>query len=219
MSFALKMRLLVLACLTAGVLQSGCRAEPTRPEAPTDRTQDGRISGRIRPAVGVRILAKLKGTDGSKPENVKGEINLPIGGDFTIDRLPAGTYDLLFSVYGDAFGKFTASRWSEIDVEAGKTTSGINYRLTPADQNFMIDEVIVEFTATNEEARASIAALGCRIKDQPAAFKERTFCLVDIPDDKTVDQMVKAFKARPGVVAADPNYCDFHPAAVGAPGR
>jgi len=200
-SFASKVRLLLLPCLTAGFLQTGCVAEPTRP---TDRTQGGRISGSISPAVGVRVLAKLKGTDASKAENVKGEIELPHGGEFTIDKLPAGNYDLLFDLIGNA--QFVATRWSEIDVEAGTTTSGIDYRLTPEGNAFLIDEVLVGFSTTDEEARATIAALGCRIKDQPVALDEKTYYLVDIPDDKTVDQMVEVFAARAGVTSADPNY-------------
>ena len=192
----------------AGVLGSGCEKAPTRPNV-ADGQDTGRISGSISPAVGIRILAKLTGTDASKRDNVKGEVLLQHGGAFTIDNLPPGNYDLLFSIWSDAAGNspaFTTSNWFGIDVEAGKTTSGINYRLTPAGMSFLIDEVVVSFTTGSDDARASIAALGCRIKSPPSTLPGATFYLVDIPDDKSVGEMVEAFKAIPAVASASPNY-------------
>lgn len=232
----MKTRSLLLTCLMAGVLGSGCEKAPTRPNV-ADGQDTGRISGNISPAVGIKILAKLTGSDASKRENVKGEVLLQHGGAFTIDNLPPGKYDLLFSIWGwgDAAGNsqtpriahrwpfmphhapaFTASNWFEIDVEAGKTTSGINYRLTPAGMSFLIDEVVVSFTSGSDDARATIAALGCRIKSPPSALPGVTFYLVDIPDDKSVGEMVEAFKAIPAVASASPNYI-AHPAGSASP--
>ena len=218
----------------AGVLGSGCEKAPTRPNV-ADGQGTGRISGSISPAVGIKILAKLTGTDASKRDNVKGEVLLQHGGAFTIDNLPPGSYDLLFSIWRGAAGNsqtsriahrrpfirhlapaFTTSNWFGIDVEAGKTTSGINYRLTPAGMSFLIDEVVVSFTTGSDDARAAIAALGCRIKSPPSTLPGVTFYLVDIPDDKSVGEMVEAFKAIPAVASASPNYI-AHPAGSASP--
>src|SRR5260221_13131218 len=94
-----------------------------------DPKATGRISGRISPAgVSVKIVAKLKGTDASQKANVKGEVELPKAGEFAIDKVSPGNYDLLFTLQGEEGKKFIATRWSEVEVEAGRTTAGCNYR-------------------------------------------------------------------------------------------
>jgi hypothetical protein len=168
--------------------------------------QDGKgsVKGRISPEASVRIVAKLAQTDASKPENVKGEVKLPKGGEFEIAGLPPGTYDLLFELQGDDAKRFKAGRWSEVGVVAGKATEGISYRLTPADSDHMIDEVMLSFedgvpAAAREK---TVADLGCRVKHR--GFKD-AFVVVDIPDDKSVTEMIDAFRKVKGVKHAERN--------------
>ncbi len=171
-------------------------------------SETGAISGRISPKnVSIRIIAKTAGTEHKIKGNIKGEITLAKGGDFTIKGLPPGKYDLLFFLQGDSKKKYIASRWSEVVVQAGKTTSGINYRLTPRGSGHLIDEVLVAF---NKDIRATdvlktILLLGCTIKDTPLKLGGTTIYTVDIPDNKSVAQMVKTFKQKRGVAYAEPN--------------
>lgn len=61
-------------------------------------TNTGAISGSISPEdAAVRIIAKIAGTNYEEEGSIKGEVTLTKGGDFIIEGLPAGTYDLFFS--------------------------------------------------------------------------------------------------------------------------
>lgn len=164
----------------------------------------GSIRGRVSPEATVRIVAKLAQTDASKPENVKGEAKLEKGGEFEIKGLPPGKYDLLFELQGEDAKRFIAGRWGEIVVEAGKAVEGIGCRLTPAGSDHMIDEVMVSFedglpAAAREKA---VAGLGCRVKHR--APRDR-FVVVDLPDEKSVAEMLEAFRKVPGVTSATRN--------------
>jgi hypothetical protein len=158
----------------------------------------GSIQGRISPEVNVRILAVPQGKDYSQPANVKGEVTLEKGGAFEIKGLAPGRYALHFQLKGADVGKYMGKNYGEIDVKAGQATEEIRHRLTPIDATHMIDEVIVTFAeGVGEAARAKTTAdLGCRVK-------ERSYVpdvwVVDIPDDRTVEEMVEAFKKAPGV--------------------
>jgi hypothetical protein len=168
--------------------------------------QDGKgsIKGRVSPEAAVRIVAKLAQTDASKPENVKGEVTLAKGGEFEIKGLPPGKYDLLFELQGEDKKKWIATRWSEIEVEAGKAIEGIGCRLTPVGAPHAVDELILSFkpdAAPAERAKA-IADLGCRVKSRGARDR---FVVVDLPDDKSVAEMAEAFRKLPVVATADPN--------------
>jgi hypothetical protein len=168
----------------------------------------GTISGRISPGdVAVRIIAKLAGTEYTAKGNIKGEVTVTQGGEFAIKDLPAGTYDLLFFPQGKSQGKYIATRWSDIAVQAGKTVAGINYRLTPAESGYLIDEILVVFgkDTTAEDARRTIISAGCLVKDTPVELGGTTIYTVDIPDDRTVDEMIRVFEKSKGVVHAEPN--------------
>ena len=167
------------------------------------QAKPGKISGRISPHdVSITIVAKIAGTS-PEGDNVKGVIQLPYGGNFTFDNIPPGKYDLLFYLSGESRYTYFAHRWSEIVVEAGKTTSGINYRLTPQHVDHLIDEVSVEFGKDfpHTEALKIIESLNCKVKDEPLVL-DTVYYLVDIPDDRTVDEMIKAFKGKKGVIDA-----------------
>ena len=168
----------------------------------------GSISGRISPKdVSVKIIAKIAGTEYMVKGNVKGEVNLNQGGKFIIKDLPAGRYDLLFFLQNSSQEKYVATRWSEIIVQRGQNVEGINYRLTPVESEYLIDEVLVGFGKDIEakDARETINSLGCMIKDESLELGETTFYTVDIPDDKTVDEIIQEFKKKKGVVSAEPN--------------
>src|SRR5687767_11861292 len=92
--------------------------EPKAPPKP------GRITGRISPEAHITILAKIEGTDASRPENVKARVTLEKGGAFSLEGLLPGTYDLLFDLHGESEKNYVALRWSEIAVKEGETTSG-----------------------------------------------------------------------------------------------
>jgi hypothetical protein len=167
----------------------------------------GAIRGRILPKdASVRIIAKTAGTEYNIKGNIKGEVTLTKGGDFTIKGLPSGKYDLLFFLQGKSKKKYFATRWSEVVVQRGKTTSGINYRLTPLGSKHLIDEVLVAFKEKTraEEARKVIRAAGCVIKDTPLDLGTIIYTL-DIPDDKSVEEMIKVFKKDKSVAYAEPN--------------
>jgi hypothetical protein len=169
------------------------------------KPQVGGISGRISPkGVSVRIIAKKAGTEYGIKENIKGEVTLTQGGSFTIWNVPPGKYDLLFFVQGHARDMYMGGRWSEIVIEPGKTVSGINYRLTPEGSEYAIDEVCVQFhkDTKEEDAPKVIQSLNCIIKDK---HYRPGFYTVDIPDDKSVNEMIKAFNKKKEVLYAGPN--------------
>lgn len=140
----------------------------------------GTISGRVTPDdASVRIIAKISGTDYEKPGNIKGEVTLTKGGNFQFDDLPPGNYDLLFFLLGESKERYIASSWSEVIVEAGKITEGINYRLTPMQSTFMIDEILVIFINTNDtDARKAIKREGFIVKDAPFSICIRLISLM-----------------------------------------
>jgi hypothetical protein len=164
----------------------------------------GTITGRVTPEAPVRVVAKLAGTDASVKENVKAEVLLEKGGEFRLPGLAAGKYELLFQLQGEAAKKYVASLLGEIQVEAGKSTDGIFYRLTPAGAPHEVDAVMVSFHASMSDADCAktIASLGGRVKRRtPKSLRY----LVDLPDDKSVEEMIAAFKAVKGVELAEPN--------------
>jgi hypothetical protein len=168
------------------------------------QAEPGSIRGRVSPEARVRVVAKLAQTDASKPGGVKGEATLEKGGDFEIAGLAPGNYDLLFELQGDDAKRWIANRWSEIVVRAGAATEGISYRLTPAGSDHLIDEVMLEFEETlppREQVRA-VAGLGCRVKRASPGGRR---VVVDIPDDRSVAEMVEAFRKLPGVKLAERN--------------
>ncbi len=169
--------------------------------------ETGAISGRISPRdASVQIIAKTAGTEHRVKGNIKGEVTLTQGGNFTIKGLASGKYDLLFFLQGKSQEKYFTTRWSEIIVQAAKITSGINYRLTPRSSEHLIDEVLVAFKNTKaEDARKTISSTGCVIKDTPLQLGKTTIYTVDIPDDKSVDDMIQVFKKKRGVEYAEPN--------------
>lgn len=174
----------------------------------------GAISGRVLPAdASVRIAAKTAGSDYEIKGNIKGEVTLTKGGPFSMKGLPPGKYDLLFFLQGASKENYFAKRWSEVVVQAGKTTSGINYRLTPRGSECLIDEILVAFREETkaEEARKLIRAAGCVIKDTPLDLGQIIYT-PDIPDDKSVEEMIEVFKKQESVAYAEPNGI----AAIGA---
>ena len=167
----------------------------------------GTIQGRISPEVPVKLILKKEQSDHKFPANVKGEVLLPKGGEFKLENIPPGRYDLIFEVQGEERKKWHVNLWSDLSVEAGKTIEGINYRLTPAGSRFMIDEVIVSYKEGSSEAelRKAVAAAGCRIKHRPPKGESGYPFSVDIPDDATADQIVEVFKAIPCVKVVSKN--------------
>ena len=167
----------------------------------------GSIHGRISPKdASVRIVAKTSGTEYKIKENIKGEVTLTKGGDFAIKGLPPGKYDLLFFLQGKSKKKYFATRWSGVIVQSGKTTSGINYRLTPLGSKHLIDEVLVAFKKgiKPEEARKAIRVAGCTVKDTPLDLGTIIYT-IDIPDDKSAEEMIKTFKKDKRIDYAEPN--------------
>ncbi len=170
----------------------------------TNTTSTGTISGSISPEdASVRIIAKTAGTDYQVEGNIKGEVTLTGGGDFTIKGLPEGTYDLLFILQGEPATKYIASHWSEVVVKPGESTLGINYRLTPQGSAYMIDEVLVSFSksVSDANAREVIRSLGCIIKDSPLDLGQVTVYVVDI----SVEDMIMIFTRQSSVLSAEPN--------------
>jgi hypothetical protein len=164
----------------------------------------GAISGRIVPTgASIKIIAKTAGT-----EDVKGEVLLPRGGDFIIEKLPAGKYDLLFFLLGDSASKYIATRWSEIIVQPGKIVTGINYRLTPIESDYLLDEIIVAFNKNlnTEEITKLISSERCIVKDTPDNMGEYTSYLIHIPNDKNVIDMIRLFKDKKGIRFAEHNW-------------
>jgi hypothetical protein len=165
----------------------------------------GTIAGRVSPEASVRVVAKLAGTDASKPENVKAEAKLEKGGEFLLKDLPPGKYELLFQLQGDDARKYVVSLWGEIVVEAGKGVEGIGCRLTPADAPHEVDALMVSFRAGTADADCvrAIESLGCRVKRRTP--KQPRY-LVDLPDEKSVEELIPAFQALAGVELAEPNF-------------
>lgn len=170
-------------------------------------TDTGAISGRISPPdASLRIIAKLAGTAAEVAGNVKGTATIAEDGAFTITGLPPGAHDLLFQLQGAAQKSYIATRWSEVVVQAGETTSGISYRLTPRGSPHLIDEVLVGFAQVSDaEARQAIHAAGCTVKDAPLELDSVTTYVVDIPDERSVAEMIEVFQQDTRVSYAEPN--------------
>lgn len=148
----------------------------------------------------------MAGTAYEIRENVKGEVLLEKGGEFTIEGLPPGQYDLLFFLKGESQKRYIATRWSGVSVNAVKTTSGINYRLTPRGSPHLIDEVLVGFAGVSAAAaRKTIGAVSCIVNDEPLVMGDKTTYTVDIPDDKGVADMLELFGKKTGVEYVVPN--------------
>lgn len=170
-------------------------------------SKTGTITGRITPEVPIKLILKKEQSDAKNAENVKGEVLLPKGGEFRIENIPPGRYDLLFEIQGDEAKKWHVGYWSDLAVQAGKAIEGINYRLTPADSRHMIDEILVTFKdgISDAEIRKIVEDQRCRIKRRPPKPGKASFYMIDIPDDTTVEQMVDVFKALPSVTLASKN--------------
>lgn len=153
------------------------------------------VAGTISPETPVRLILKKFQTDAAMKENVVGDVLLKEGGAFAFNRVPPGKYDLLIRPEKE----FMGSRW-EILVEKSKPVSGISYRLTPNGSRAMIDEVIVALNPGTDVAKL-VEPLGC--KPQTFLFKDRV--LLNIPDDKTVEEMIATLTGKPGVVVASQN--------------
>lgn len=92
-------------------------------------------------------------------------------------------------------------------MNPGESTSGINYRLTPQGSEYMIDEVLVAFSKSMsfENAREVIRSLDCIIKRSPIDLDQATLYLVDIPNDKSVEDLITLFTIKSSVLYAEPN--------------
>lgn len=167
----------------------------------------GAISGRISPPdATLAIIAKWAGTAAEIAGNVKGTATIEEDGTFTITGLPPGEYDLLFNLQGKAQEAYVATRWSGVVVRAGETTAGITYRLTPQGSPHLIDEVLVGFAQVSDaEARQAIHAAGGTVKDAPLELDTVTTYVVDIPDDRSVADMIAVFQQDTRVNYAEPN--------------
>lgn len=167
----------------------------------------GSIKGYISPIdVKVKIIAKIAGSvydSEAKPVNEA----IIKDGVFTILSLFPGEYDILFFPQGDTQIKYLANRWSKVVVNANEVTSGINYRLTPIGLSHFIDEVIVDFGGANKsDAQVIIQKEGCAIKDDPINLENSTTYVVDIPDNKSVKEMIMIFEKYYSVKSCQPNY-------------
>jgi hypothetical protein len=156
------------------------------------------VRGAISTAAEVRVVLKVHQSDAAKKENVKGEALLPKGGAFAFEDVPPGTYDLLIRPEGKP-ALFLGTRWV-LTVEAGKPLSGLSTRLTPADAKAMVDEILVKTRPEMSAADAAklVDSLGGRIMRTSADG----WFAVDLPDDRQAEDMIAAFKAKPGVVDA-----------------
>lgn len=173
-----------------------------------ENNNSGAISGHISPKdVSLKIVAKAAGTEYKIKENIKSEVTLSKGGAFTIKNLPSGNYDLLFFLSEESKKKYIASRWSEVLVNSGKTTSGINYRLTPKGSQYLIDEMLITFKGhvSIKKVKNIIHSAGCIIKSAPYNQSKFTTFTVDIPDEKNIHDMIRMFKQNKDVKHAEPN--------------
>ena len=161
----------------------------------------GAVRGSISPAAAVRLVLKTHQSDASKKENVKGEALLPKGGDFAFEDIPPGKYDLLIRPEGEP-RKFLGSNWLVV-VEAGKPVTGLSYRLTPSDAKVLVDEILVQLDPKMSEADATklVESLGGKIM----SVYKAAMIAVNLPDDREVDDMIAAFRGKPGVVDATPH--------------
>jgi len=179
-----------IAWLTLALLAGG-QADPKK----------GAVRGSISPAAAVRLVLKTHQSDAAKKENVKGETLLPKGGEFAFEDVPPGKYDLLIRPEGEP-RKFLGSNWVLV-VEAGKTVADLSYRLTPSDAKTMVDEILVKLEPKVSEADAAklVESLGGKIMNPSVGG----WIAVNLPDDKQADEMIAAFRAKPGVVDATPH--------------
>lgn len=125
---------------------------------------------------------------------------------FKIVELPLGSVDLFL----ERAGFFTIKK-TEINLSTGETVLNEPLVLTRAvaDSDLIIpDEVIVEFKpgVSREQMLQTIAGANCIIKraDTPVTGSGRNF-LLDIPDDKTVWEIVAFFNALPIIEYAVPS--------------
>jgi hypothetical protein len=180
------------ACLSGLALAAllGAQADPKKTG----------VRGSISPPSPVRVILKTYQSDASKKENVKGEKLLPKAGEFAFDDVPPGKYDLLLRPEGEP-ARFLGTRWV-LGVEAGKPVT-LSYRLTPSDAKMMVDEILVKFQPGTSDADAAklVESLGGKVMNPSVGG----WVAVDLPDERQADEMIAAFKAKPGVADATPH--------------
>ena len=180
--------LLLFSCLN---LTTVCHSEETH-------LQPGGVNGSITPN-DVQITVTLK-TAGKEliGENIKGSVTLTNGGSFDFSDVPPGKYDLMFTLHEDSRYKYFVDNWSNIVVKPGQITSGVDYRLTSQDTNYLIDEIVVEFPndIPKDKVISYIEQLNCHLTREPLDLLT-TFYFLNIPDDKTVDELIEEFKKLP----------------------
>lgn len=174
---------------------------------------NGSISGKVIPAnsgIKVRAIQNLA---------VIGETTVdPSDGSYVITNLPEGKYALLIIDWGDrgyVYNDEINYHWHSginetITVIAGKDSPNHDYYLGTEPADYIADEIILIFNYSIpvEKRIEIISSNNCSIKertewDDPEVTD--TY-LIDIPDDKTVFEMLGIFRSNPDVNDAQHNF-------------
>lgn len=188
--------------LILGVIISGCIIT-TPPTTTTTTTLNiyGSISGRVTPpkaGIRVQVIQNL---------SLVAETKTNSDGSYRITNLPEGKYGLLFIVdvpdyvYDlgyDYNGEFDGNE--PIIVVANKDSPNNDINLDDKWEDFIADQISIKFRENSsvEEQLSVISKHNCSIIDQGLKW----YYVLNIPDNKTILEMIRLFKSEPIVEIA-----------------
>ena len=157
----------------------------------------GSISGFVNPIVdGAIVVIKKHGANEFDSFDI-----VVKDGSYEITDLEPSTYGLF--VRFNTTQNFYGYKWAMIDIVANTSLSGINLTFTPRDSSYLFDRIMLRFhvEVSEEEKRNTIESYNSTLMSHYSYSSSYT---VNIPSDKTVEEMVDLFKTNPNVKSAYP---------------
>jgi len=154
----------------------------------------GSISGFINPIVGgTAVVIKKHGANKFDSFDIVAK-----DGSYEFTDLEPNTYGLFVSA-----PNFYDYKWGMIDIIANTSLSGFILTLTPINSSYLLDRIMIKFQpgVTEEEKENIIESYNCTLMEHYEYSQTYT---VNIPRDKTVEEMVELFKTNSKVKSAYP---------------
>lgn len=178
----------------------------------TPPVENGTVTGIVSPAdAKVKIVALTGGEDQQK---VVAETKHDAKGCYSID-LPPGEYVIRFELEdAGRFWKGCRKKELRVIVKSGSTVTGVSCRLTLDGAAYVEGEIYVDFRkgTTEKQMRGVIEKYKCRELDR-TEFSDSVSVVLQIPDDQSVEAMLKRITLDPNVESANPNNLTYWPSA------
>lgn len=157
----------------------------------------GSISGYINPVIdGTAVQIKKFGETTPVSYDIVEEDGL-----YEISGLEPGTYSLFVGF--DKSQNFYDYQWGMIEIITNVSLSGVNLTFTPRDSKYLIDRIMITFVdgVSDEEKTDIIKSYGCSLMSH---YSYSTLYVINIPQDKTVDEEVSIFRSGTRILSAYP---------------